>query len=126
MMNRIVLGVIAVIGFFTLTEALNCNSCQVGVLGKCFLNNKVECQASQNNCFTAKAEFNVTGFLSLSTSGCTSDCNTTSGTILGAGYTVNKFCCATDLCNGASAVQLSMAGALSTALLASIWSSYMQ
>ncbi|KAK7124608.1 hypothetical protein R3I94_018852 [Phoxinus phoxinus] len=125
MMNRIVLGVIAVIGFFTLTEALTCNSCQVGVLGKCLFSSKVDCTVNQTNCFTAKAEFNVTGFLSLSTSGCTSDCNTTTGTILGAGYTVNKFCCATDTCNGASSVQLSMAGALSAALLASIWSGYM-
>ncbi|XP_051762448.1 toxin 3FTx-Psa1-like [Ctenopharyngodon idella] len=124
MMNRIVLGVIAVIGFFTLSEALTCNSCKVGVLGKCLLSSKVDCTTSMNNCFSAKAEFNVTGFLSLSTSGCTSDCNNTVGSILGAGYTVTKSCCTTDLCNGASAVQLSMAGALSTALLASIWSSY--
>ncbi|XP_048048718.1 prostate stem cell antigen-like [Megalobrama amblycephala] len=124
MMKRIVLGVIAVIGFFTLSEALTCNSCKVGVLGKCLLSSKVDCTTSTGNCFTAKAEFNVTGFLSLSTSGCTSDCNNTSGSILGAGYTVTKSCCTTDLCNGASAVQLSMAGALSTALLASIWSSY--
>ncbi|XP_067282302.1 lymphocyte antigen-6, epidermis [Pseudorasbora parva] len=124
-MNRIVLGVIAVIGFFTLTEALTCNSCKVGVLGKCFFNSKVDCTGSMTNCYTAKAEFNVSDFLSLSTSGCTSDCNNSSGAILGAGYSVTKFCCTTDLCNGASAVQLSMAGALSTALLTSIWSSYM-
>ncbi|XP_016305918.1 prostate stem cell antigen-like [Sinocyclocheilus anshuiensis] len=122
MMIRIVLGVIAAIGFLTLSEALTCNSCKVGILGKCLLSSQVSCAASELNCFTAKAEFNVTGFLSLSSSGCTSDCNNTAGTVLGAGYTVTKTCCATDLCNGASAAQLSMAGALSAALLASVCS----
>ncbi|XP_056335947.1 lymphocyte antigen-6, epidermis [Danio aesculapii] len=125
MMNRIVLGVIAVIGFFTLAEALTCNSCKVGILGKCLYSSQVSCAASETNCYTASAVFNVTGFLSLSSSGCTSNCNNTVGTILGAGYSITKSCCITDLCNGASAVQLSTTAALSTALLASIWSSYM-
>ncbi|KTG47768.1 hypothetical protein cypCar_00012150 [Cyprinus carpio] len=124
MMIRIVLGVIAAIGFLTLSEALTCNSCKVGILGKCLFSSQVSCAASETNCYTAKAEFNVTGFLSLSSSGCTSDCNNTAGSILGAGYTVTKSCCAVNLCNGASAAQLSVAGALSAALSASVWSSY--
>uniref|UniRef100_A0A8C2J795 UPAR/Ly6 domain-containing protein n=1 Tax=Cyprinus carpio TaxID=7962 RepID=A0A8C2J795_CYPCA len=102
-----------------------CNSCKVGILGKCLFSSQVSCAASETNCYTAKAEFNVTGFLSLSSSGCTSDCNNTAGSILGAGYTVTKSCCAVNLCNGASAAQLSVAGALSATLLASVWSSYM-
>ncbi|XP_043090017.1 lymphocyte antigen-6, epidermis [Puntigrus tetrazona] len=122
MMIRIVLGVIAAVGFLTLGEALTCNSCKVGILGKCLFSSQVSCAASETSCYTAKAEFNVTGFLSLSSSGCTSDCNNTAGSILGAGYTVTKTCCAVNLCNGASSAQLSVAGALSAALLASVWS----
>ncbi|XP_051520010.1 lymphocyte antigen-6, epidermis [Myxocyprinus asiaticus] len=125
MMNRVVIGVIAVIGLFTLSEALTCNTCKVGILGKCFFSSQVTCVASETSCVSAKAEFNVTGFLSLSTSGCTSDCNNTVGSILGAGYSITKTCCTTDLCNGASTTHMSMTAALSAALLASVWGSYM-
>ncbi|KAL1255493.1 hypothetical protein QQF64_013554 [Cirrhinus molitorella] len=55
-MIRIVLGVIAAIGFFTLSEALTCNSCKVGILGKCLMSSQVSCAASEPNCYTAKAE----------------------------------------------------------------------
>lgn len=74
-------------------------------------------------CFST--EFNVTGFFSLSTSGCTSDCNNTAGSILGAGFTISKTCCTVDLCNGASAAHVSVAGAVGAALLATFWSTYM-
>ncbi|KAI7799109.1 lymphocyte antigen-6, epidermis [Triplophysa rosa] len=124
-MNRIVFGVVAVVALFTLSEALKCNTCQVGILGKCFLKSEATCAAPDTSCFTAKAEFNVTGFLSLSTSGCTSNCNNTAGTVLGAGYTITKTCCTVDLCNGASAAHMSVAGAVSAALLATFWSTYM-
>lgn len=124
-MNRVVIGLFAVLGFFALSEALKCNQCKVGILGKCLFNSEVTCAASDISCFTAKAEFNVTGFLSLSTSGCTANCNNTEGSILGAGYTVTKTCCTVDLCNGASSTQISMTAALSAALLAAVWGNYM-
>ncbi|KAA0710768.1 hypothetical protein E1301_Tti022959 [Triplophysa tibetana] len=111
--------------FVSPAEALKCNTCQVGILGKCFLKSDANCPANGTSCYTAKAEFNVAGFLSLSTSGCTLDCSNTNGTVLGAVYTVTKTCCSTDLCNGASAAHMSVAGAVSAALLATFWSTYM-
>uniref|UniRef100_A0A3B3WN22 Uncharacterized protein n=1 Tax=Poecilia mexicana TaxID=48701 RepID=A0A3B3WN22_9TELE len=49
-------------------------------------------------------------------------CGTTvTGTIIGVEYTSKYACCTTDLCNGASAVQLSLTAGLCAAILSSLW-----
>ncbi|TRY65750.1 hypothetical protein DNTS_005586 [Danionella cerebrum] len=103
-------------------ETLTCNSCKVSFLGKCLYSTQVTCAASEPNCYSAKAVVDLSGFPSLSSRGCTSDCNSTAGSILGTGYSITKTCCTTNLCNGASALHLSMTAALSVALLTSFWS----
>uniref|UniRef100_A0A4W6E6G8 Uncharacterized protein n=1 Tax=Lates calcarifer TaxID=8187 RepID=A0A4W6E6G8_LATCA len=65
-------------------------------------------------------EFNATGSLTLQTRGCLDSdlCGKTlTGTILGAGYTSSFQCCTTELCNGASSVQISLTVALCAAVL---------
>uniref|UniRef100_A0A3B4DY08 UPAR/Ly6 domain-containing protein n=1 Tax=Pygocentrus nattereri TaxID=42514 RepID=A0A3B4DY08_PYGNA len=68
--------------------------------------------------------FNLTGALNFYTSGCinSTNCVTTTGTVLGVGYTVTQTCCSTDLCNGASSVRLPLTAAVGAALLATTWS----
>ncbi|TRY65749.1 hypothetical protein DNTS_005586, partial [Danionella cerebrum] len=105
-----------------MAETLTCNSCKVSFLGKCLYSTQVTCAASEPNCYSAKAVVDLSGFPSLSSRGCTSDCNSTAGSILGTGYSITKTCCTTNLCNGASALHLSMTAALSVALLTSFWS----
>uniref|UniRef100_A0A3B4YTA7 UPAR/Ly6 domain-containing protein n=1 Tax=Seriola lalandi dorsalis TaxID=1841481 RepID=A0A3B4YTA7_SERLL len=63
-------------------------------------------------------------YLHLQTQGClaSSLCNQTeTGSLLTAGYTVNRTCCSTDCCNGAASIQFSLTAALGAALLA-VWS----
>ncbi|XP_061072423.1 sperm acrosome membrane-associated protein 4-like [Conger conger] len=113
------------------TASLTCNKCSVGLFGTCLMPGFVECDASEPNCYTGRAEFpSISGFLGFNTQGCldSSSCNTiTNGTILGAGYTITCTCCTTDLCNpvvsGAAPVQLSLSVAASAALLACMWHS---
>ncbi|KAG7457560.1 hypothetical protein MATL_G00228390 [Megalops atlanticus] len=132
-MNKILCGIFAVAAFFLLSgDALTCNQCSVGILGKCLIPGSVDCSASEPNCYTGKAEFpSISGFLGFNTQGClgSSQCNTTTnGTILSAAYTVTRTCCATDKCNpvvsGAGSVQLSLTAAVSAALVASVWGSW--
>uniref|UniRef100_A0A3Q0RBF4 Uncharacterized protein n=1 Tax=Amphilophus citrinellus TaxID=61819 RepID=A0A3Q0RBF4_AMPCI len=62
-------------------------------------------------------------WMTLHNRGCLSSslCNqTVSGSLLGANYTITRDCCYTDLCNGASSVQLPLTAALGTALAASL------
>ncbi|MEQ2179196.1 hypothetical protein GOODEAATRI_022129 [Goodea atripinnis] len=68
--------------------------------------------------------FNATGSLTLHSRGClfSSFCGRTlTGTLIGATYTSTFSCCDTDLCNGATSVQLSLTVAFSVALLSSLW-----
>lgn len=41
--------------FVSPAEALKCNTCQVGILGKCFFKSQATCAASETRCFSAKA-----------------------------------------------------------------------
>ncbi|KAL7868438.1 hypothetical protein SRHO_G00098220 [Serrasalmus rhombeus] len=105
-------------------RGLNCYSCSVGIFGRCFVSSSQTCSNTQNSCFTGQAAFNLTGALNFYTSGCinSTNCVTTTGTVLGVGYTVTQTCCSTDLCNGASSVRLPLTAAVGAALLATTWS----
>lgn len=72
-------------------------------------------------------EFNATGALTLHTRGCLDSdlCGVTlTGSILGAGYTASFQCCTTDLCNGATSVQLPLTVILCAAILSSLWGTW--
>ncbi|KAG7324626.1 hypothetical protein KOW79_012642 [Hemibagrus wyckioides] len=129
-MKAVFLGIVAAIGFFALAESLTCNSCSVGLIGFCLNPSSVTCSTNTSSCTTSKASFpSITAFSGFSSQGCleSSQCNgTTSGTLLGATYTISRTCCSTDKCNplvlsGASYVHVSLTAVLSVALLACIW-----
>ncbi|KAM9497206.1 uncharacterized protein Hap1MRO34_003376 [Clarias gariepinus] len=130
-MKRVLLGFVTVIGLFALAESLNCNQCSLSLIGVCLFPTSTTCTTNTSVCTTSKASFSgVSGFLGFGSQGCieSSKCNTTSGTILGATYTVTQTCCSTNTCNpvtvstsGASYVQLSLTGVLSATLLACVW-----
>ncbi|XP_030644294.1 ly-6/neurotoxin-like protein 1 [Chanos chanos] len=126
-MNKFLLAAVVVVASLLAAEALTCKKCTVGVLGRCIIGSTETCTGNDNNCYTGKAEFNITGALSFYSQGCiaSSSCNGTSGTVLGVGYTVTRTCCNTDQCNGASSIQLPVTAALGAALLASVWGSYL-
>uniref|UniRef100_W5LL23 UPAR/Ly6 domain-containing protein n=1 Tax=Astyanax mexicanus TaxID=7994 RepID=W5LL23_ASTMX len=105
-------------------DGLNCYTCSVGILGRCFFSSSQTCTGNNTSCFTATAAFNLSGAMNFYTSGCTlpTSCNSSSGSVLGVGYTVTQSCCTTNLCNGASSIQLPITAAIGAALLATTWS----
>ncbi|XP_036431394.1 sperm acrosome membrane-associated protein 4-like [Colossoma macropomum] len=128
-MRGVIIGVVAVIGFFALAESLTCNQCTVGLIGICLKPSTTVCTTNTSNCYTGKATFpSISGFLGFNTQGCLESyqCGiTVNGTILGASYVVTQTCCSTDKCNpvqtsGAPYMQLSLPVALGTTLLALI------
>ncbi|XP_022602628.1 lymphocyte antigen 6 complex locus protein G6d-like [Seriola dumerili] len=105
-------------------ESLTCNTCRVGIAGKCLFSSTETCSDSQSSCYWGNLAFNVSSLISLQTRGClaSSLCNQTEmGSLLTAGYTVNRTCCSTDCCNGAASIQFSLTAAVGAALLA-VWS----
>ncbi|XP_029977036.1 protein Bouncer-like [Salarias fasciatus] len=105
-------------------HSLTCRSCFIGTFSTCFFPTEVNCDNATSSCFRGEAQFNATGSLSLHTRGCIDSdvCNVTiTGSILGAGYTSSFTCCGTDLCNGATSVQVSLTAALCAAILSSLW-----
>ncbi|XP_063041678.1 sperm acrosome membrane-associated protein 4-like [Engraulis encrasicolus] len=114
---------VAMAAFFVLADSLKCNQCSVGILGICLSTSEQTCTGTEDRCYSGKAEFNITGALNFETRGCmvNTSCVSTTGTVLGAGYTVTRTCCSTDLCNGATAPQLSTTTTLAAALLVLAW-----
>lgn len=57
--------------------------------------------------------------------GCISNngCVNQTGSVLNVNYTITRYCCDTDLCNGATSTQLPLTAALSAALVA-VWSQW--
>ncbi|XP_031722251.1 protein Bouncer-like [Anarrhichthys ocellatus] len=111
----------ALMAMFVTGECLTCNTCRVGVAGKCPYSSTKNCIDSEPNCYKGELVFNISRFVTLQTRGCiaSSFCNQTqSGALLTAGYTVSRTCCSTDRCNGATSIQLPLTAALSAALLA--------
>ncbi|KAL4629621.1 alpha-elapitoxin-As2a-like [Arapaima gigas] len=130
-MNKILSGLVTVGVLFACAESLTCNSCSLGIFGRCFFGKTVTCNSTQGNCFTSNAAFTgILGFTGFTTQGCldsalNSTCNTTNtGSILSATYTVNTTCCTTNNCNpvnGAPTFKFSLSAVTSAALLASLF-----
>ncbi|XP_019957972.1 sperm acrosome membrane-associated protein 4-like [Paralichthys olivaceus] len=119
-MRKLLLVCAVFMAMFVTGESLTCNTCGVGIAGKCLFGSTETCSDSEPNCYCGNLAFNVSSLLGLQTRGClaSSLCNQTeAGALLTAGYTVTKTCCSTDLCNGASSVQLPLTAALAAALV---------
>ncbi|XP_030597754.1 protein Bouncer-like [Archocentrus centrarchus] len=113
----------ALMTMFVAGESLICNTCRVGLGPKCLFKSTETCSDPQFSCYKGKVDFNIIEWMTLHNRGCLSSslCNqTVSGSLLGANYTITRDCCYTDLCNGASSVQLPLTAALGTALAASL------
>uniref|UniRef100_A0AAY5K236 UPAR/Ly6 domain-containing protein n=1 Tax=Esox lucius TaxID=8010 RepID=A0AAY5K236_ESOLU len=132
-MNKIIFGVLAVVGSFMLVESLTCNKCTVGVLSLCLNPSTLTCTTNTSACFTGKATFpSISNSIGFSTQGCLNSdlCNSTNATnsILGVSYTIVTQCCSTNNCNpssisGATSAKLSVTAAIGAALVASVWGS---
>ncbi|XP_047460200.1 lymphocyte antigen 6 complex locus protein G6d-like [Mugil cephalus] len=123
-MNNFWKAVIVLSAAIAAAQCLTCRECTIGVLGSCLFQSDVSCNNQTESCYRGDAQFNVTGTISLHTRGCLNRnlCNrTVTSSILGASYTSDFRCCETDLCNGATSVQLPLAVALCAALLSSVW-----
>ncbi|MEQ2248644.1 hypothetical protein ILYODFUR_021034 [Ilyodon furcidens] len=122
-MNNFWTTVIALSAVIATAQCLQCRQCPVAVFGNCLFGKDVTC-SEQESCAASEARFNATGSPTLHSRGClfSSFCGRTlTGTLIGATYTSTFSCCDTDLCNGATSVQLSLTVALSVALLSSLW-----
>uniref|UniRef100_A0A8C5GDL7 UPAR/Ly6 domain-containing protein n=1 Tax=Gouania willdenowi TaxID=441366 RepID=A0A8C5GDL7_GOUWI len=109
---------------FNCLICLTCRVCPIGLFGRCIFSSDATCANGTESCFKAEAQFNATGSFSLHSRGCIDSdlCGKTiTGNLVGAGYTSTFQCCTTDLCNGATSVQLPLALALCTAVLSSVW-----
>ncbi|XP_072562001.1 lymphocyte antigen-6, epidermis [Paramormyrops kingsleyae] len=131
-MNKIILGFFAVTLCFIFAESLTCNTCSLGLFGKCLFSSTTSCQAGQPTCYSGVATFSgISGFSGFSSLGCsdTTNCNsTTNSTVFFATINVVKTCCSTDSCNqlsGAPSAELSLTAAVGAALVASVWNSWL-
>lgn len=126
-MNTIWKAVICLSALIVAGNCLTCRQCTVGVFGSCFFPSDVTCANSTESCYRGEAQFNATGSFTLHNRGCLDSdlCGVTlTGSIIGAAYTSTFSCCTTDLCNGATSVQLPLTVALCAALLSSLWGSW--
>ncbi|XP_054620208.1 lymphocyte antigen-6, epidermis [Dunckerocampus dactyliophorus] len=106
-----------------LSYSLNCRQCPIALLDICVFGSDITCDNSTQVCYRGNAEFNGTLPVRLYTRGCLDRdlCELTlNGLALGAPYTARFDCCVTDLCNGATPVQLSLTMAVGVALF-SLW-----
>ncbi|XP_030203399.1 sperm acrosome membrane-associated protein 4 isoform X2 [Gadus morhua] len=115
----LLLGVVVAVA-----HGLTCSRCPIAILGRCLGSSAdVQCNNSTSSCFRGTASFNGTSSaFDLQSRGCVINaaCRTVGGSFLGIGYTASVTCCRTDLCNGGTSVQLSLAAAC-VAVLASLW-----
>ncbi|XP_034017408.1 protein Bouncer-like [Thalassophryne amazonica] len=124
-MNNFLKAVLVLSACIAVAQSLNCYQCIINLLGSCgFTQSVVSCDNATSSCFLGNAHFNTTSAFTLHSRGCLDKdlCGKTlTGSILTAAYTSSFTCCDTDKCNGANSVQMSITGALSAAVLASLW-----
>ncbi|XP_049459095.1 lymphocyte antigen-6, epidermis [Epinephelus fuscoguttatus] len=123
-MNSVWKAVIVLSAFIAAAQCLTCLQCPIGVLGACLFGEDVTCQNVTESCYRGQAKFNATGDLTLHIRGCLDSdlCGRTiTSNFLGVGFSSTFECCTTDLCNGATSVQLSLTVALCAAILSSLW-----
>uniref|UniRef100_A0A7N9AXB9 UPAR/Ly6 domain-containing protein n=1 Tax=Mastacembelus armatus TaxID=205130 RepID=A0A7N9AXB9_9TELE len=110
---------------FLIILSLTCNTCDVAILGFCLRDTPVNCTENQNRCYTAVASKFSAHFMDVYERGCIeeSKCKNSTGDILTVTYTITSTCCSTNLCNGATSIQLPLTAALCAALLA-LWSQW--
>nr|XP_057903672.1 uncharacterized protein LOC131102187 [Doryrhamphus excisus] len=102
---------------------LNCRQCPVSLLDICLFGSDITCDNSTQACYRGNAVFNGTLPVRLYARGCLDEdlCQLTiNDSALGAPFTATFDCCVTDLCNGATHVQLSLTMAVGVALF-SLW-----
>uniref|UniRef100_A0A3B4ZYB0 UPAR/Ly6 domain-containing protein n=1 Tax=Stegastes partitus TaxID=144197 RepID=A0A3B4ZYB0_9TELE len=102
-------------------ESLACYVCEIHLGGRCLWPSEKTCNGSEFSCFYGTLGISK---LEIQAQSClpSSLCNkTVTGTFLSTGYTITGTCCSTNLCNGASSVQLPLTAALIPALTA-VWS----
>ncbi|XP_039877182.1 lymphocyte antigen-6, epidermis [Simochromis diagramma] len=125
MMNNFWKATIVLGAFIAAAQCLTCRQCPIGIFGTCFLSKDVTCTNTNQSCFRGDALFSAAGGLKLHTRGCLESdlCGTSlNGSILSVAYSTSFQCCNTDVCNGATSIQLPLTVALFAALLASLWS----
>ncbi|XP_036372209.1 sperm acrosome membrane-associated protein 4 [Megalops cyprinoides] len=100
-MNRVLLSVFAAGMLFAIGQALECYKCDIGFWNLCFTT-KTTCAAGQQ-CFSGVGK--AADFVDIKMKGClnTAECDKVTNVEFFNNktvYTMNKTCCATDLCNG--------------------------
>ncbi|XP_070703081.1 sperm acrosome membrane-associated protein 4-like [Pempheris klunzingeri] len=126
-MNNLFKAVIVLSAFIAAAQCLNCRQCHLGIFGTCLFGSDVTCNNATESCFRGEAQFNATGSITLHIRGCLDSdlCEKTlTGSLLGAAYTSSFTCCTTNLCNGATSVQLPLTVALCAAILSSLWATW--
>nr|XP_046272876.1 lymphocyte antigen-6, epidermis isoform X2 [Scatophagus argus] len=119
-MNKFLWSGVTLLALFVTVESLSCYTCDVSILGYCFRSASVNCTAPQNSCFTSVADFSA-DLLPIHAKGCIEESackNETNMSILTVKYNITTHCCSTNLCNGATSVQLPLTAAVGAALLA--------
>ncbi|TWW65578.1 hypothetical protein D4764_21G0004780 [Takifugu flavidus] len=114
------------LGVIVAAQCLTCNLCVFGSSGTCSNKGNITCDNRTSSCFNAQANIttaNATASLTLVTRGCVQSfiCGSSSGSILGFDFNVSVNCCNTDLCNGASSLQLPLIVTLCFGTLTSLW-----
>ncbi|KAM3595965.1 uncharacterized protein V6R79_006027 [Siganus canaliculatus] len=124
-MNTFLWSFAALATLFVTVETLTCNTCDVSFLGLCIGDKEVNCTASQDRCYSAVATFSSDLIIPVYDRGCIAleDCVNETVPLLSISYTITRSCCSTNLCNGASSIQLPLTAALAAALLG-IWSQW--
>ncbi|XP_062291373.1 lymphocyte antigen-6, epidermis [Scomber scombrus] len=127
-MNKFLWICAALMGLFVMGESLTCNTCTVGITGKCLFTSTETCDNSTPHCYWGELVFNISSLVRVQLRGCldTARCNQTeTDSLLTTGYTITRTCCSTDRCNGATSLQLHLTAALGTALMI-VWSTWSQ
>ncbi|XP_063754611.1 sperm acrosome membrane-associated protein 4-like [Eleginops maclovinus] len=116
-------AVIVLSAIIAAAQCLTCRMCPLGISGNCISGKDIVCGPTQS-CFHGQAKLLRTGEAFLHTRGClnTTLCGlSVTNHVLDEAYITYLNCCATNLCNGAVSVQLSLTAALGAAVLSSLW-----